>query len=58
MNLLDFNKRFPNEESCVNYLRQKREEEGVICPNVIHQNTIGFQQYKNGLVQNVEQGIV
>ena len=31
MNLLDFNKRFQNEEDCVNYLRQKREEEGIIC---------------------------
>lgn len=31
MNLFDFHKRFPDEEACVNYLREKREEEGVIC---------------------------
>ena len=31
MNLLDFNKRFPDEASCVAYLKLKREEECVIC---------------------------
>ena len=31
MNLFDFGKRFPNEESCAEYLREKREEEGIVC---------------------------
>lgn len=31
MNLIELNKRFPDENSCIAYLRQKREEEGVVC---------------------------
>jgi len=31
VNLLDFNNRFPTEESCRNYLKEKREAEGIIC---------------------------
>jgi hypothetical protein len=31
MNLFDFHKRFPDEESCEAYLRFKREEEGIVC---------------------------
>lgn len=31
MNLLSFNKRFPSEDSCKQYLRQKREDDGLIC---------------------------
>jgi len=31
VNLLDFNNRFPTEESCREYLKQKREDEGIIC---------------------------
>jgi len=31
MNILDLNNRFPDEASCVAYLRLKREEEGVVC---------------------------
>lgn len=31
MNLFDFNKRFPDEEACVKYLKEKREEEGIVC---------------------------
>jgi len=31
MNLLDFNSFFPDEASCVEYLRLKREEEGIVC---------------------------
>lgn len=31
MNLFDFNKRFPDESSCAEYLKEKREEEGVVC---------------------------
>jgi len=31
VNLLDFNGRFPTEESCREYLKQKREDEGIIC---------------------------
>jgi hypothetical protein len=33
MNLLDFNTRFPDEASCIAYLKQKREEEGIVCSN-------------------------
>jgi ribosomal protein L37AE/L43A/transposase-like protein len=33
MNLFDFNKRFPDEASCEAYLKLKREEEGIVCPN-------------------------
>ena len=32
MNLVDFHKMFLNEESCVAYLKAKREEQGVVCP--------------------------
>jgi hypothetical protein len=31
MNLFDFNKRFPDEASCAAYLKEKREEEGIVC---------------------------
>ncbi len=31
MNILEFTKRFPNEESCRTYLKIKREEQGVVC---------------------------
>ncbi len=31
MNLMNFNERFPNEESCREYLKGKREAEGVVC---------------------------
>jgi hypothetical protein len=31
MNLLDFNNRFPTEESCRKYLAKKREQEGIVC---------------------------
>lgn len=32
MNLLNFNERFPDEESCIGYLKLKCEEEGIVCP--------------------------
>ena len=31
MNILNFNDRFPNENSCRVYLREKREQEGIVC---------------------------
>ena len=31
MNILKFNERFPDEESCVEYFKLKRMKEGVIC---------------------------
>jgi len=31
MNLLDFNKRFPTEESCKLYLKAQREKQGITC---------------------------
>lgn len=31
MNLLNFNTRFPNEETCRQYLKEKREAEGITC---------------------------
>jgi len=31
MNLFDFSNRFPDEAACVKYLKEKREEEGIIC---------------------------
>src|ERR1019366_5037116 len=33
MNLLNFNERFPTEESCRQYLKEKREAESVTCKN-------------------------
>jgi hypothetical protein len=33
MNLLNFHKRFPDEETCRMYLKEKREKEGVVCKN-------------------------
>lgn len=31
MNLLSFHKRFPDEDACRDYLKEKREEIGVVC---------------------------
>lgn len=31
MNLLNFNERFPDEQSCRTYLKEKREAEGITC---------------------------
>ncbi|HSZ32371.1 MAG TPA: IS1595 family transposase [Puia sp.] len=31
MNILSFGSRFPNEQSCRNYLKKKREQEGITC---------------------------
>src|SRR5215211_833476 len=31
MNILNFNKKFPDEETCRLYLKEKREKEGIIC---------------------------
>ena len=31
MNLFDFNERFPDEADCAEYLKQKREDEGIVC---------------------------
>jgi transposase-like protein len=31
MNILSFNNRFPDEQSCRDYLKQKREDQGLIC---------------------------
>ena len=33
MNLFNYIKRFPNENACIKYLREKRENEGVKCKN-------------------------
>jgi len=34
MNLFDFSNRFPDEAACVKYLKEKREEEGIIYANL------------------------
>lgn len=31
MNLIDFHKRFPNETTCIQYFKSKRESEGIVC---------------------------
>jgi|WetSurMetagenome_2_1015567.scaffolds.fasta_scaffold52319_5 nitrite reductase/ring-hydroxylating ferredoxin subunit len=31
--LQDFNKMFPNEEACINYLKEKRFKKGLYCPH-------------------------
>ena len=31
MNLIDFHKRFPNEKTCIQYFKSKRESEGIVC---------------------------
>jgi transposase-like protein len=31
MNIFDFIRKFPNEQSCEDYLREKRVEEGIVC---------------------------
>ena len=31
MNLIDFHKRFPNEKTCIQYFKSKRENEGIVC---------------------------
>lgn len=33
MKLLDFNRIFPDEASCEEYLRSLREQEGIVCPH-------------------------
>ena len=33
MNLIDFHKQFPTEDACIAYFKQKREAEGIVCPN-------------------------
>lgn len=33
MNILQFNERYPDEASCIHYLKEQREREGVICKN-------------------------
>ena len=32
MNIFDFHSRFGTEEDCEEYLKQKRIEEGIVCP--------------------------
>ena len=31
MNLIDFHKKFPNEDACVEYFKTKRESQGIVC---------------------------
>jgi len=31
MKLVEFSKRFPNEEACEQYLKEQREKAGVVC---------------------------
>ena len=31
MNLIDFHKKFPNEDACVEYFKAKRESQGIVC---------------------------
>ena len=31
MKLLEFTKRFPDEESCIRHLKEQREKAGVVC---------------------------
>jgi hypothetical protein len=35
MNILEFTKRFPTEQSCRNYLKEVRQKHGIICDNKI-----------------------
>ncbi len=32
MKLLDFNKKFGTEEDCIQYLKERREHDGFVCP--------------------------
>jgi hypothetical protein len=33
MNILDFNRKFPTEKSCINYLKDLRLNQGIVCDN-------------------------
>jgi hypothetical protein len=46
MKLLDFNERFPDEAACENYLKIKREEEGIICPKCHEAKHYWFEKMK------------
>ena len=35
MNILEFTKKFPDEQSCVIYLKELREKQGIICDNKV-----------------------
>ncbi|KAA6326717.1 hypothetical protein EZS27_015171, partial [termite gut metagenome] len=32
MNIFDFTKNFPDEESCILHFKTQREQKGVVCP--------------------------
>ena len=36
MNLIDFNRQFPNEEACRLHLKAVREQQGVVCSKCGH----------------------
>jgi hypothetical protein len=46
MKLFDFNERFPDEATCENYLKLKREEEGVVCPKCHEAKHYWFEKMK------------
>lgn len=58
MNLLDFNSRFPNEESCRIYLKEKREAEAVTCKKCGCQKHYWLSTKNFGNVLNVIHGLI
>jgi ribosomal protein L37AE/L43A len=46
MNLFDFHKTFPDEAACEQYLRLKREQEGIVCPKCSQSNYYWMEKMK------------
>lgn len=42
MKLLKFSSRFPDEQSCVDHLREVRERIGIVCDNEVNGGNIRF----------------
>lgn len=53
MDWTEFNKRFPTEESCRNYLFKKKWTDGFFCPKCECKN-IGYLIHININVSNVD----
>jgi len=53
MNLLSFIEAFPDESSCREYLRRKREEARIVCSRVEEPNIIGFSLPSDVAMQEV-----
>jgi hypothetical protein len=62
VNLFNFNERFPNEAACEEYLRLKREEEGIVCSKCHESKHYWIESLKKwkcancGMTENLKAG--